>query len=393
MSIRGSDGPRLRRMNLVATLRALRGSPPTGLTELAARTGLSRPTVEGLVDDLLDLGWLSEMPPESGQMGRPRRLFRFRAESGHVLGLDVGSTSVRAVVSDLEGRHTGRALRRTDPSFGRAKRLAAMRAAAADALADAGISPASVMAVCVGTTGVVTASGTVRLSVSLPEWTGVDLASEIGREWDAPVLVENDCNLAALAEHWAGVAQQVDDVVFVLSGMRTGCGMLIGGRLHRGSRGAAGEIGALPLVGWHRAPSHLAAFPGLPEGSSPENVAELVFSAARSGDPAARWAVEQFAHDLAEGIAALVLSVDPDLVVLGGGVSRSADVLMEPLRRHLDPLCLEPPRLTISGLGDQAVVTGAVRHALDHVDTRLYDLDTPLLATEPAGPTPRPAGA
>ncbi|MFI1189803.1 ROK family protein [Streptomyces californicus] len=393
MSIRGSDGPRLRRMNLVATLRALRGSPPTGLTELAARTGLSRPTVEGLVDDLLDLGWLSEMPPESGQMGRPRRLFRFRAESGHVLGLDVGSTSVRAVVSDLEGRHTGRAHRRTAPTFGRARRLAAMRAAAADALAEAGISPASVMAVCVGTTGVVSASGTVKLSVSLPEWTGVDLASEIGREWDAPVLVENDCNLAALAERWAGVAQQVDDVVFVLSGMRTGCGMLIGGRLHRGSRGAAGEIGALPLVGWHRAPSHLAAFPGLPEGSSPENVAELVFSAARSGDPAARWAVEQFAHDLAEGIAALVLSVDPDLVVLGGGVSRSADVLMEPLRRHLDPLCLEPPRLAISGLGDRAVVTGAVRHALDHVDTRLYDLDTQLQATEPTGPTTRPAGA
>ncbi|GAA2819465.1 ROK family transcriptional regulator [Streptomyces showdoensis] len=386
MKIRGSDGPRLRRINLAATLRAVREGPPVGLTELAARAGLSRPTVEGLVEELLGQGWLSETPRESGRMGRPRRLFRFRAEAGHVLGIDVGASSVRAVVCDLDGEVTGRFSVRAEASSGRAERLAAMRSAVPGALDDARVPAGAVLAVCVGTTGVVTGAGTVKLSVSLPEWTGLDLAAEVGRDFDAPVLVENDCNLAALAERWAGVAQQVDDVVFVLSGMRTGCGMLIRGELHRGRRGAAGEIGALPLVGWHRAPSHLAAFPGLPPGTAPEETGGLVFAAARSGDPAARWAVEQFAHDLAEGIAALVLTVDPDLVVLGGGVSRSADVLMEPLRRHLDPLCLEPPALAISGLGDQAVVLGAVRHALDHVDARLYDVDAPL-------PAPRAPGA
>lgn len=385
MRIRGSDGARMRRINLVTTMRTLRGEPPIGLTELAARAELSRPTVEGLVEDLLRLGWLSEVPPESGRMGRPRRLFRFRAEAGHVVGIDVGSSSVRALVCDLDGEEAGRFSVRADASAGRAERLAAMRSAVAGALAAAGLSADAVMAVCVGTTGVVTASGTVKLSVSLPEWTGLDLAAEVGRDFDAPVLVENDCNLAALAERWAGVAQQVDDVVFVLSGMRTGCGMLIRGELHRGGRGAAGEIGALSLVGWHRAPSHLADYPGLPPKTSPDEVAELVFAAARSGDPAARWAIEQFAHDLAEGIAALVLSVDPDLVVLGGGVSRSADVLVEPLRRHLDPLCLEPPALATSTLGDRAVVLGAVRHALDHVDAHLYDVDAPF-------PTPRTSG-
>ncbi|MCZ0978618.1 ROK family protein [Streptomyces diastatochromogenes] len=174
-----------------------------------------------------------------------------------------------------------------------------------------------------------TATGTVRLSDSLPEWTGLDLAAEVGRDFDAPVLVENDCNLAALAERWAGVAQQVDDVVFVLSGMRTGCGMLIRGELHRGRRGAAGEIGALPLVGWHRAPAHLAAFRDCP-GDPARGDGRPGLRRGQVRRPAARWAVEQFAHDLAEGIAALVLTVDPDLVVLGGGVSRSADVLMEP---------------------------------------------------------------
>lgn len=315
-------------------------------------------------------------------MGRPRRLFRFRAEAGHVLGVDIGAHSVRALVCDLEGRVVGRFSTRVRADSGRADRLNAVRDTAAAALEEAGAGAARVMAACVGTTGVVTAQGVVRLSVGLPEWTGIDLAAELAGDLGPVVLVENDTNLAALAEQWTGVAEGVQDLLFVLSGVRTGAGMLIRGEVHRGRRGMAGEIGALPLVGWHRAPSHLAGFGGLPAGTPPEEAAGLALSAARSGDPAARWAVEQYAHDLAEGIAALVLAMDPDLVVIGGGVSRSGDVLLEPIRRHLDPLCLEPPRLAVSTLGDQAVVLGALRHALNHVDAGLYDIDAPF-------PTPK----
>ncbi|RJL34592.1 ROK family transcriptional regulator [Bailinhaonella thermotolerans] len=378
MRIRGGDSSRLRRINLAETLRAVRGHGPIGLTDLARRASLSRPTVESLVEELLQTGWLRELPPESGQLGRPARLVRFRADAGHVLGVDIGSYTVRATVADLDGEVVATHAEPAGPSAGRAERLAAVRTAAGAALAAAGVDPGRVSAVCLGTTGVVTPAGVVKLSVGLPEWTGLDLAGEFAADFGCPVLVENDCNLAALAERWNGVARGVDDVVFVLSGVRTGAGILIRGELLRGGRGGAGEIGALPLVGWHRAPSHLAGYPGLPEEAPPEGVAAYVLAQARRGDPAARWAVEQYAHDLAEGIAALVLTVDPDLVVLGGGVSRSADVLLDPLRRHLDPLCLEPPAVAISTLGDQAVVLGAVRHALDHVDARLYDIDSPL---------------
>ncbi|NUS03151.1 MAG: ROK family protein [Nonomuraea sp.] len=378
MRVRGGDTSRLRRINMVTALRALRGHGAIGLTELASRAGLSRPTVEGLAEDLLASGWLAESPPETGQMGRPRRLFRFRAEAGHVLGVDVGSSSARALVCDLEGQVVGRFVSRLSSQASRAERLEGIRSAARGALKDAGVGAGRLMAACVGTTGVVTREGVVKLSVALPEWTGVDLVAELGDDLGPVVLAGNDCNLAALAERWTGVAKDARDLVFVLSGVRTGAGLLIGGELHAGGRGMAGEIGALPLVGWHRAPSHLAGFPGLPPGTAPEEVAGLVFAAARQGDPAGRWAVEQYAHDLAEGIAALVLTLDPDLVVIGGGVSRSGDVLLEPLRRHLDPLCLEPPELAVSTLGDQAVVLGAVRHALDHVDARLYDVDATL---------------
>ncbi|RSN11539.1 transcriptional regulator [Nonomuraea sp. WAC 01424] len=375
VALQGSDAHRLRRINMIATLRAVRAAGVVPLTDLARRAGLSRPTVEGLVEELHGQGWLEEVAPEAGQMGRPARLYRFRSATGYVIGVDIGSSSVRAQVSDLEGNAVGLGFTRVHADYGRAERLAAVRATMAAALGEAGVTEDQVLSVAVGTTGVVSESGTVRLCVGLPEWTGLDLAAEIRRDYRCRILVENDCNLAALAERWAGVAREVDDVLFVLSGVRTGAGMLIRGELHRGGRGMAGEIGALHLIGWHRAPDHLARF--APD-AAPEEVARLVFAAAREGDPAARWAIEQYAHDLAEGIAAIVLTVDPDLVVVGGGVSRSGDVLMEPLRRHLDPLCLEPPAVAISTLADQAVVLGAVRHALNHVDELLYDVDLPL---------------
>lgn len=378
MSIRGGDTSRLRRINLVTTLQAIRGRGALGLTDLAKRAELSRPTVESLVEELLAAEWLKELPPETGQLGRPARLVAFHATGGHVLGLDVGAHTIRAVIADLEGQTVATRVEPVTTEAGRAERLAAIRAAAAAALREAELGADRLVAVCVATSGVVSADGAVKLSVVLPEWTGVDLVSELGGEFGCPVLVENDCNAAALAERWTGRAQGVNNLAMVLSGVRTGAGIVVEGRLLRGGRGGAGEIGALPLVGWHRAPSHLTGYPGLPPGTAPEQAAAIVFADARNGDPAARWAVEQYAHDLAEGIAAVVLTVDPDLVVLGGGVSRSGDVLLEPLRRHLDPLCLEPPTLAVSTLGDQAVVLGAVRRALDYVDARLYDIDAPL---------------
>ncbi|MFG6197671.1 ROK family protein [Nonomuraea sp. JJY05] len=378
MTIRGGDTSRLRRINLVTTLRTVRSRGPLGLTDLAKEAALSRPTVEGLVEELLAAGWLRELPPESGQMGRPARLFGFHATGGHVLGVDIGSYTIRAGVADLEGTVVAAHDEQIAATAGRAERLACLRTAIAGALEAAGLSAERIAAVCVGTTGVVTAEGVVKLSVALPEWTGLDLAGELRTSFECPVLVENDCNLAALAERWRGQACSVDDVVFVLSGVRTGAGIVVGGELLKGARGGAGEIGALPLVGWHRAPVHLTGFQGLPPGTAPRDAAAQVFAAARSGDPAAQWAVDQYARDLAEGIAALVLTVDPELVVIGGGVSRAGDVLLAPVRRHLDPFCLEPPVVTISDLGEQAVVLGAVRRALDHVDARLYDFDAPL---------------
>ncbi|MED7926215.1 ROK family protein [Nonomuraea sp. LP-02] len=370
--VSGGDLSRLRQLNALAVIRALQGRPPLTLTELAKRTGLSRASTEDVARELLRKGWLAEAEPAPGGVGRPARRYRFRAEAGRVLGLDIGGHNVRATLADLDGDVASAARVAVSPEMGRAERLEAVDRAVLTCLEQAGLTGADVWASGVGTTGLVDGAGKVMLSEALPEWTGVDLAAHVRRLAPASVLVENDSKLAALAECWRGVARYAKDMVFLLAGLRTGAGLVIDGKLHRGFAGASGEIGALPALGWIRAQEHLVKAAGGEAGD--------VFAAARAGDRAAVTAVRRYVRDLALGASALVLALDPQMVVVGGGYSRSADVLIEPLRRELDRWCIRTPEVRMSALGDEAVVLGAVRLALDHVEERVLDGRTPLVS-------------
>lgn len=366
----GGDLSRLRQLNALAVIKALQGQESLTLTEVAKRTGLSRASAEDVVRELLHKGWVAEAGATAGGVGRPARRYRFRAEAGRVLGVDIGGHKIRAVVADLDGNVLHSARVQVTPEMGRLERLEAVDRAATECLEGAGLTGRDVWASGVGTTGLVDGVGRVLLSDALPEWTGVDLAAHVRRLAPAPVLVENDSKLAALAECWRGVARYAKDMVFLLAGLRTGAGLVIDGKLHKGFANASGEIGALPVLGWIRAQEHLRAASG---------EAGDVFAAARNGDKAALAAVRRYVKDLALGASALVLTLDPQMVVVGGGFSRSADVLIEPLKRELDRWCIRTPEVRMSALGDEAVVLGAVRLALDDVEDRLLDGRSPLV--------------
>ncbi|GAA4039634.1 ROK family transcriptional regulator [Nonomuraea soli] len=360
----GGDLHRLRQLNALTVMRTLRGGSALTLTELAQRTGLSRASTEDVVRDLLERGWVAEAELKVGTVGRPARRYRFRADAGRVLGVDIGGHKVLALLSDLDGEvlHSERV--GVDPSMGRMERLAAVDRAIAGALAGAGVSTADVWATGVATTGLVDGTGRVMLSEALPEWTGVDVAGHVSRRVSGPVLVENDSKLAALAESWRGVARYAKDVVFLLAGLRTGAGLIIDGKLHRGFGNAAGEIGALPQVGWIRAQEHLKAW-------TPGPGVTNIFQAARDGDRKAVAAIRRYVKDIAVGASALVLTLDPELVVVGGGFSRSADLILGTLRAELDRRCIRTPEVRASALADEGVALGALRLALDHVDAAL----------------------
>ncbi len=365
----GGDLSRLRRLNALGVLRVLRDEQPLTLTELAKRTGLSRASTEDVARELLARGWVSEVPPAAGTVGRPARRYRFRADAGRILGVDVGGHKILATVTDLEGVVLRQTRVTVSPRIGRRERLATLDDCVTRTLAAAGVTPDQVWSTGVATTGLVDGAGKVMLSDSLPEWTGVDLAEHLRRLVPGPVRVENDCKLAALAESWRGVARHARNVVFLLAGLRTGAGLIIDGKLHRGFSNAAGEIGALPAAGWLRAPQHLHDWLGAGDD------VERVFLAARDGDRAAIRAVRGYVRDIAVGASALVLTLDPEVVVIGGGFSRSADVLVAPLRRELDRWCLRTPEIRVSEFGDEGVALGAVRLALEQVEATQYDGD------------------
>lgn len=228
----GGDPSLLRRINSAVVLHALRATDCATLTEITRVTGLSRPTVEGVVEGLIEAGLVVEKAAEEGaarRQGRPARRFRFRAEAGHLLGLEIGAHRVAALLADLDGRVIGAQAKDVSETAGTDERLERLRGAVAELLRRAGVARGSLRAVGVATPGIVEADGTVRLGTALPGWTGLRLGERLGRSFKCPVLVENDANAAAVAEHWKGAATESDDVVFVLAGLSPGAGALIGG--------------------------------------------------------------------------------------------------------------------------------------------------------------------
>ncbi|MFF3751943.1 ROK family transcriptional regulator [Streptomyces sp. NPDC002018] len=373
----GGDPSLLRRINSAVVLHALRGAGPLTLTDLTRITDLSRPTVEGVVEGLIDTGLVVESAPEEGEtrkQGRPARRFRFRAEAGHLLGIEIGAHRIAALLSGLDGRIIGAGAREVSEKADADERLERVRLVVADVLRRTGVPRSSLRAVGVGSPGIVETDGTVRLGTALPQWTGLALGERLRRSFRCPVLVENDANAAAVAEQWKGAATDSGDIVFVLAGLSPGAGAMIGGRLHRGFGGAAGEIGALHLLGRDVTPEKLLSTTDEPLHPLDEQAVAKVFAHAKEGDVRAQEAVERFLQRLVHDVAALVLALDPELVVIGGWAA-GLDGVLDPLRGELSRYCLRPPRVTLSMLGEAAVATGALRLALDHVEEQLFAVE------------------
>lgn len=377
-TLRGGDLSRLRQLNALTAIGTLRSAGPLTLSALAERTGLSRPSMKEVVDELTELGWVEETTPAQGTLGRPARRYRFRASNGYLVGLDIGGHNIRAALADLNGEILAETRRPVHPDTPLDERLAAIEQTVAGCLALGGKTIADVWIVAAGTIGVITPEGQILYCAAIPAWTGLDLAGHLREMFPCEILVENDSRLAARAEAVRGAARDASDVVFLHVGRRMGAAIIIDGKVHRGFGAAAGEIAMLPQAQLFDASEHLQNCSIIPEGTSPADAAGYTLAAARADDPVALAAVERYVEDLAVGTSAMVLLLDPQVVVLGGGFSRSADVLLPPLRERLERTCIRLPDLRASTLGDECVVTGAIDYAVAHLDHQLFTPDAPL---------------
>ncbi|WP_104138203.1 ROK family transcriptional regulator [Cryobacterium sp. Y62] len=357
-----------RRRNSAACIDALRDHGVLTVSELARITGLSRPTVESIVADFETHGLVThEQQAATATKGRPARRVAFNASAGYVAGIDLGLHRVTVLISDLAGTIVGTALHDIDTDITGSELISLAAATLKRALARLDATRLAAVTVCIS--GIVDASGRVLQSNVLPEWNGLGLAASLSRQLACPVIVENDVNMAALGELHAGAAQNADDVVFIMVGHRVSAAIILGGALHRGRNFAAGEVGDLESTGWGYQDVHETSVLGAFLGRDPEEV----FAAAQAGDADALQLVSRFAHRIIRGIAVVGLTVDPDVIVIGGGLS-VGPVLLGVLQAELARLVTRStqPPLVSSALGRNGVALGGLVRSLEVLSERLY---------------------
>src|SRR4051794_37908227 len=351
----------LRAINERAVLDVLRDAAPASRAELAAATGLSKPTVAQALANLERAGLVRTAGRRTGERGRSAVLYEPDPAAAHVVGIDIGRSWVRVAVADLAGTVVARRDRRS-----RARSAAALVGSVAEvaheSVEEAGIAWPAVVHTVVGSPGVLDpATGRVRYAPNLPGWTRAGLVDELRGALTPSLAVDNDTNLAALGERAYGHGRDADDFVYLSIGTGVGMGIVVGGELHRGATGAAGEVGFLPLAdGALGAPGRRAAARGgaAEEAAAAGGVvrtgremgmrghltAERIFNDARAGDATALATVEREGERLAVVVAAVAAIVDPALVVLGGGIGANGHLLLPSLERRLAELTpLRPP--------------------------------------------------
>jgi predicted NBD/HSP70 family sugar kinase len=407
----------LRRLNAALVLRVIRAQGPISRPELAEATGLSQPTVNQIARLLLRNGYLRDRRAKATdrplKRGPRATMLSFNAGAGYVLGIDISAGKLVILAADLTGRliAENRTLIDRREMLRPAPLLALVRRRTRRILDAAGIARHRLMAVGIGTPGIVDPrSGRINLAPALPDWEGVRLAERLAKSFPCPIHIESDVHLAVLAERGFGAAKGIDDAVYLHLGVGIGLGILIGGRLHRGADGAAGEIAYLQMGAMDRPPE--AGFgrfewacgsqafarlglqairarrrPGLlgelVRGEGGVVTPRIVFEAARRGDSAASHIVRRLVGQLAEGVAAIVCVLNPATVILGAEIAEAGDQLIQPLRAQVAKLVPRPPlRYVASSLGDEAVALGALQVALQAVS------DGPF-----ADPANRPPGA
>jgi predicted NBD/HSP70 family sugar kinase len=363
----------LRRLNLEAVLRVLHGGGAHTIARLATAAHLSRPTTKQAVDDLLEAGWIEEVSEdlESRPLGRPAQSFQFRPAAGYVMGVDVGAHKALVLISDLNGTIVARAKHTLKPAWTATERIRELDATIEDAVTGFARPLDRIDYAVIATLGVVAPSGEIVHSPMVPGWQGRNLSTHIAERFGVKSESANDVRMAALAERWRGTAAGVDHLLYVHAGRRLGTAYVLNGTPHSGSHGAAMEIGLWKGLRWADAYNqflNVSDRSWLVEG----NAVQDIFDAADSGDQQARERISIFASELAIGLAPMIVALDPELVVVGGGMSKAGDRIAGPLRTSLNEQLLFPPQVACSTLGDESVALGAVRRALDQTEARLF---------------------
>ncbi|KPC84929.1 MULTISPECIES: ROK family transcriptional regulator [Streptomyces] len=373
----------LRAMNDRAALDLLVTQGPLTRTRIGELTGLSKPTASQVLTRLEEAGLVRSTGSQSGRPGPNAVLYEIDPAAGHVAALSAGPTGIDAVVADITGTVVGACRVEADAVAEDVRhRTAQLVAEAVDgALRPTGLGHDDLAAVVVGTPGAIDPrTGQLRYAPHLPGWHSRTLLADLAEVVGRPVAIENDVNLAAVAESYAGAAQDHDHFVLAWLDEGVGAAIVLGGALLRGATGGAGEIGYMPLPGAPLARGGAAGRAGSGAGGGFQSqVSCPAVRGLAGGRPLAEALADEavlaeVARRLATGLAAVVAVVDPELVVLSGQVALAGgEELRERVEAEMTGLALPRPLLRISDIEGDPILTGALRTALAQARDSVFD--------------------
>ncbi|MFB6615429.1 ROK family transcriptional regulator [Streptomyces sp. NPDC085524] len=407
----------LRAMNDRAALELLLAHGPLSRTRIGSLTGLSKPTASQLLARLEAAGLVVATGTDGGRPGPSAQLYAVNPRAAYVGGLDVTPGRALAAVADLTGTVVGT---HEVPYTEGAGAVEQVTAALGEAVKAAGLHHSDLRRVVIATPGAFDPqTGRLRYAGHLPGWHSPTLLDELAAALPMPVEYENDVNLAAVAEQRLGAARGHEDFVLLWNEEGLGAALVLGGRLHRGWTGGAGEVGFLPVpghplvrqparanTGGYQELAGAQVVPGLaaelgveaaaasaPEtvpapgaGAAPQGgsggphsaevgaaVALLARAAATPEGPYLRF-LQTYATLLATGLASLVAVLDPEIVVLSGAViAAGGDPLRELLEAELAELAPSRPRLVSGEVAEGPVLRGALETALATTRDEVFD--------------------
>jgi len=378
----------IRALNEQLLLQQIRQLGPCSRAELARRSGLSKPTVSLALANAERSGLVREAGQTTGVPGRSAVLYEVRPEAGYVLGLDIGRQYLRGAVADLAGSVLATLEQRTraTSTSGRITELIGL----ADGLcAEAGLSRSAISQTVIGSPGVYDPQrDAIILAGELAAWGKPAVLTELRKAFGEQLVVENDVDAATLAERVHGHGHEVGTFAYVWIGTGVGMGIVVDGKLYRGAHGVAGEIAFMPISAGGGTDPEDERRRGMLEaaGSAAAVVraarraglrgpvtARRVFQAAAAGDERAVAVVADEAELIARAICAIVTVIDPELVVLGGGIGQAPGFAVA-VAAELTRLAPVMPDVRVSALGTQAVVDGCLAAGAELAWQRLIAL-------------------
>ncbi len=393
-----SDQAFVRELNTSVVMDYIRLYAPLSRAELATRTGLNRSTISIITNELIERGFVQETTRQDPTIGRPGLQLQFNPDGGFAIGLEIGVDFICIVVTNFIAEVLWRKTEDVAPQSShitvmeRAEELIneAMQVGAAHNLRALGIG--------VGVPGLVDSRQGKLVYAPNLNWVDLPIRLIWMSRFNLPVFVENEANCAALGEHFYGAAHDVNNFIYLKTGVGLGGGILVDGQLFKGSQGFGGEVGHTSLYGdgvlcgcgrrgcWETYVSPITVLRQVREklraggsvrllelaGGDPQCVTlSMLTQAAQQGDALALETFKELATHMGVGIANLVNTFNPELIVLGGALTACSQWLIPDIQKYLQEMVLYPLREHIrveaSARGTDAPVLGAVALVLDNI--------------------------